>query len=329
MRRALGWLAIVLLVATLVVARDFVGTVVFAGFMVTTFQPLFRWLRTKMIVPLASLLLTSSIVVVIVAPLVVMGVLLTSRLVDLINELLEMWQRGDVTSALSALSHDQVSVPRVSDLYREIARAAPGVLASVGKVFFALSDMVIKSFLFILLLYGLFARGPALVSWVERSSPIGERPTRELMTVFADTGRGILAGVFLVILLHGVVATIGYLIVGIGRALELGTLTALAGLVPGIGTGLVWIPLAIVLLVTGHVGQSIGVVVVGIVVGVVDNVMRPWLSKLGKVPLPTLPLFIAFFGGVTTFGPAGVLLGPLVFALAKAAIDLYVAERVS
>ncbi len=320
-------MAIVLLLLSLVVARHFVGTIVFAAFMVTTFQRPFRWLRAKMSASLASFVLTSSIVVVIVAPLALMGVLLTSRLVDLINQLLEMWQRGDLTEALSTLSHDQVSLPRLSDLYREIARAAPGVLASVGKVFFALSDTIIKSFLFILLLYGLFARGPAVVGWLERSSPFGQRPTRELMAVFADTGRGILAGVFLVIILHGVVATLGYLVVGIGRALEFGTLTALAGLVPGIGTGLVWIPLAAVLLVTGHVGQAIGVVVVGIVVGVADNVLRPWLSKLGRVPLPTVPLFIAFFGGVTTFGPSGVLLGPLLFALGKSAIDLYVAER--
>jgi predicted PurR-regulated permease PerM len=136
-----------------------------------------------------------------------------------------------------------------------------------------------------------------------------------------------LIGVFLVVVLHGIVATIGYFIVGLGRAIELGALTAAAGLIPAIGTGLVWVPLALVLLATGHVGQAIGVTIVGVIVGLVDNLFRPWLSKLGRVPLPTVPLFIAFFGGVTTFGPSGLLLGPLLFAWGKTAIDLYVSEK--
>jgi predicted PurR-regulated permease PerM len=135
-----------------------------------------------------------------------------------------------------------------------------------------------------------------------------------------------LVGVLLVVIIHGIVATIGYSIVGIGRAFELGALTAAAGLVPAIGTGLVWVPLAIVLLATGHVGQAIGVTVVGLIVGSADNLLRPWLSKLGNVPLPTLPLFVAFFGGITTLGPSGLLLGPLLFALAKATIEIWVGE---
>jgi predicted PurR-regulated permease PerM len=309
-----------------IVARDFVGTVVLAAFVVTTFQSLWRRLAMKTSETLASLALTVSIVVVIVAPLVVLGVVLASRLADLVNDLMAMWERGDLTSGLNTLTHQQVSLPRLGDLSRDIARAVPSVLASVGKVFFALSDATIQAFLFVVLLYGLFAHGRAVVDWLERSSPLGERPTRNLMSVFADTGRGILAGVFLVMVLHGVIATLGYLVVGIGRAVELGTLTALAGLVPAIGTGLVWIPLALALFVSGHVGQGIGVVVVGIVVGLVDNVLRPWLSKVGKVPLPTLVLFVAFFGGLKAFGGAGVLLGPLLFALTKTALDSYAEE---
>jgi predicted PurR-regulated permease PerM len=305
-----------------------VGTIVLAAFLVTTFRPLWRRLASRTNGTLSSLAMTSAILLVIVAPLAVMGILLTAKLVDLVAEVTTLWQRGELPATLGNLTPGGGSLPRLGDLYRELARAAPGLLASVGKVFFALSDATIKSFLFVLLLYGLFAHGRELAQWLERSSPFGERPTRELMNVFAGTGRGILVGVFLVVILHGIVATIGYLIVGIGRAAEFGALTAIAGIVPAIGTGLVWVPLAIVLFATGHAGQGIGVLVVGLAVGSIDNLLRPWLSKLGHVPLPTLALFLAFFGGVATFGPAGVLLGPLLFSLARSAVDLYVgAER--
>jgi predicted PurR-regulated permease PerM len=323
-RGVLAWLALVLSAACLVVASDLVGTVVFASWLVTTFYPLYVRLSRKSRPTVAALSLTSTILVSIVAPLVAAAIVLVSRLIDLVGQVVALWRGGNLRAMAGSLLQEPGATPKLSDVFREVARATPTVIAGVGKIVVILSDIGIKSFVFVLLVYGFFARGKQLREWIARASPFGEKATRELMKTYADTGRGILVGVFAVVILHGIVASIGYGIIGIARAVELGALTAVAGMVPAVGTALVWVPLAVVLAATGHVQQGIFVVVVGLIVGSADNLLRPWLSKLGRVPLETLPLFISFFGGIATFGPSGVLLGPLLFAWAKCAIDLYV-----
>ena len=326
---ALGWLTLGLVAACLVVASDLVGTVVFASWLVTTFYPLFVRLSRKLNATLAALMLTLIILISIVAPLVVSGVVLTSRLIDLVGQVVALWQSGNFSSLASSLLQEQGARASLGDVYREVARATPTLLAGVGKIVGILSDIGIKSFLFVLLVYGFFVRGRQLVERIARASPLGQTPTRVLMTTYAETGRGILVGVFAVVILHGIVASIGYAIIGIARAVELGALTAVAGMVPAVGTALVWVPLATVLAATGHVRQAIFVVVVGLIVGSVDNLLRPWLSRLGRIPLATLTMFVAFFGGIATFGPSGVLLGPLIFAWAQRATDLYVQSKAS
>jgi predicted PurR-regulated permease PerM len=323
----LAWVTLALAVLCLLIASDLVGTIVFASWLVTTFYPLYVRFSRRVRSTVAALVLTSTILVSIVAPLVAAGIILGSRLVELGGQLVALWQSGNVRAVAGSLLEEPGAKGRLGDVYRELAHATPTLLAGVGRIVGILSDIGIKLFLFVLLVYGFFARGPQLRDWIARASPLGDRPTRELMKTYADTGRGILVGVFAVVILHGIVASIGYAIIGIARAVELGALTAVAGMVPAIGTALVWAPLAIVLAATGHVKQGIFVLVVGLVVGSVDNLLRPWLSKLGRVPLDTLPMFIAFFGGIATFGPSGVLLGPLFFAWAKRSVDLYVQSR--
>jgi predicted PurR-regulated permease PerM len=55
---------------------------------------------------------------------------------------------------------------------------------------------------------------------------------------------------------------------------------------------------------------------IGVVVGVVDNLVRPALSKYGQLRMHGLLLFAAMLGGIAVFGGAGLLLGPLVVRLA-------------
>lgn len=325
--KRLGWLALVLLSICLVVAADFLGALVFASWTVTTFYPVYRRVASKLRPAWAGLALTTAIILVILAPLTVIGIILTSRTIELVTQGIHLWQTGGPFNAVATIVGQDGGTPKLADLYREAARAAPGLLAGVSRVFLELSQLVVKTFLFIVFVYGLFVDGVAVAEWVRRRSPLGERATTKLMEIYSDTGRGILVGVFLVVILHGIVATVGYAIIGIGRPFELGAMTAMAGLLPAIGTGLVWAPLAAVLALTGHVGQGVGVLFVGVVVGSIDNILRPWLSRLGRVPLPTLALFVAFFAGLAAFGAAGVLLGPLLFAWGKGAADLYAEAR--
>jgi predicted PurR-regulated permease PerM len=58
------------------------------------------------------------------------------------------------------------------------------------------------------------------------------------------------------------------------------------------------------------------------VIGSIDNLARPWLSRRGKLQLPGFVVLVAMFGGVELVGGWGILFGPLVVRLAKEALEV-------
>jgi predicted PurR-regulated permease PerM len=131
-------------------------------------------------------------------------------------------------------------------------------------------------------------------------------------------------GTLLTGLAQGVLAGIGYGIVSVPEAALLGALTAICSLVPAVGTLLVWVPVGVVLAVTGRVGAGIFVLVWGtVVVSIVcDYVVRPKLVG-GKGHVPTLVTFISLFGGVEVFGLVGLIVGPVIASVALALLQTY------
>jgi predicted PurR-regulated permease PerM len=95
----------------------------------------------------------------------------------------------------------------------------------------------------------------------------------------------------------------------------LGMLASVCSVIPVVGTSLVWGPAAAYLLVTGHAGKAVFLVIWGVaVVSMADNIIRPLVLR-GKMQLPILLLLFAILGGLLTFGFVGLFLGPVVFAL--------------
>ena len=61
------------------------------------------------------------------------------------------------------------------------------------------------------------------------------------------------------------------------------------------------------------------------VVGMVDNFVKP-LFIGNRLRLPALILFFSILGGISVFGALGLILGPVLFALLAALLDLYLEE---
>lgn len=329
--RQLGAFTLFLCVVAVWVAWSFAGTMIFASWIVIVFWGWRDRLVRRLGRPwLASLLLTIGIVVVVLAPVVVGLTFVTIAAVDLIEAGLSALRHGSPHGLLGAIfdGHAQGKVGW-DEILQTSVRSLPTVVGGIGAVFGVVADTILRVFLFVIALYFLFVDGRTASAWVEHGSPLRHFQTRYLMKAYADAGRGMLIGVFLVVIMHGVVSSVGYLIIGVPRPIQFGFLTALAGFIPGIATAAVWIPLSIGLIAAHHLGKGIGVIVIGVIIGILDNVLRPYLAKLGEVPLPTLAVFLSIFAGVVALGPEGLLLGPLIYSIAKASIELYIEDKES
>jgi predicted PurR-regulated permease PerM len=128
-------------------------------------------------------------------------------------------------------------------------------------------------------------------------------------------------------LFQGVVATIGFAISGLPRAVTWGICTAVASFFPVVGSALVWVPVMLYYLAKGQIASAVlqGAWGLFLVVGIGDYVLRPRLVGRAGKGQPLLML-VAALGGIDLFGLAGIVVGPVLMSLFLAILRIYERE---
>ena len=172
-------------------------------------------------------------------------------------------------------------------------------------------------FLFIILIAeGYFlVEGRQILDEIFRFTPLSADDTAHLLGTFASVGRATLKGTLVIGIVQGGLGALAFWVAGIGGVFFWGTVMAVASVIPSVGTALVWVPAVIYLFFTGQTVAAVGVALwCAIVVGSADNVLRPML--VGRdTQMPDLIVMLTTFGGLTLFGAAGLLVGPLIGAM--------------
>jgi predicted PurR-regulated permease PerM len=263
-------------------------------------------------------LATVLLIIVCLAPISVVLASLATDAVDLIDKLSK--SRGSREAIGMVLNGGNVGADNPANLNVETAtglvqRHGASALGTITKIAGATTTAVIGVVVFIYGFYVFLVHGRRSYDWIADNAPLERRDVSRLASAFNETGRGLIVGIGLTAVLQGVVAAIGFLLIGLSHALVFGLLTAFAALIPSIGTGLVWVPLAAGLAIGGDWGKMAAVVVIGLVISIADNFVRPALSRYGKLDLPMYALFVAMLGGFAAFGAWGLLLGPLLIRM--------------
>lgn len=173
------------------------------------------------------------------------------------------------------------------------------------------------------LLFFLLRDGSALSRRVRRAVPLSDMHKQHLFRKFTTVIRATVKGNVAVAAVQGALGGIIFWILGIQGALLWGVVMAFLSLLPAIGAGLIWAPVAVYFLLTGDTWQGVVLIAFGVlVIGMVDNVLRPLL--VGKdTKLPDYVVLISTLGGMALFGLNGFVIGPLIAALFVACWDLF------
>ena len=215
----------------------------------------------------------------------------------------------------------------VSDGLRALAGALAGFVASLPM---HLVDLIVDAFVAALALFAYFARGPQLVESIVEATPMERRHTRALLGTVAAAIRTVFVSSFITALIQLAMGYVGFRIVGVPLALGLAALMAffsfIFALVPVLGSAVVWVPVGVGLVLDGRPWAGTFVLAWGaLVLGSVDNVVKPWVAK-DQLQLSPVLVSITLLGGISLFGPAGALLGPLIAALAAALLRIWTTE---
>jgi len=196
------------------------------------------------------------------------------------------------------------------------------LVSSGGSVLLGAVGTIVSFALMLFVLFFVLRDGRDVSRRLVAQLPIESERRGRLWRHIVDVTRAVFIGVGLTALAQGTLVGIGFWIAGLNGALVFGVVAALFALIPMVGTAIVWVPGAIFLAVTGHHWMAVFLVVWGVVVvGLVDNILRPLLIS-GRADVPTLAVFIGVLGGLQAFGFVGLFLGPIVLGMLVALFRL-------
>ena len=159
----------------------------------------------------------------------------------------------------------------------------------------------------------LFVRdGAAISRQIQDAVPLPPEQERDLFKRFATVIRATIKGSILVAALQGALGGLIFWALGLHAPVLWGVVMGLLALLPAVGAGLIWLPVAVYLLATGSIWQGVVLLVFGaLVIGLVDNILRPVL--VGKdTKMPDYVVLITTLGGIATFGLNGFVIGPVI-----------------
>ncbi len=342
MDRQLQNRAFLLLLALVTIAfvwllLPFYGAVFWAVILAIIFNPLQRSLvaRFKGRRTLAALVCVLVCVLLAVLPILTIASALVREGTDLLGRLRSgevglPASLGDVYAALPGWALDALERAGLGDpgALRERLIVLLGAIGQVvaSRALTVGQDalrFVASTGIMLYVLFFLFRDGPQIGRNIQRAMPLSPEYSRRLLGVFAAVVRATVKGNLVIALIQGGIGGVTFWLLGIEAALLWGVLMVFLSILPAVGAGLVWAPMAAILFLGGDALRGGILVLVGVgVISVVDNLLRPPLVG-ADTKLPDYVVLVSTVGGLSLFGINGFVIGPLIAALFIAAWSVY------
>lgn len=214
---------------------------------------------------------------------------------------------------------DRAGLGSQAEALATLSRTLSGALSWLASTAFGFGQsafgLVVAFGIALYLTYFLLRDGRLLTQRIGTAVPIDRALFDRLVREFASVVRAMIKGSLAVAVAQGVIGGVVFAMLGIQGAPLWGTLMGAMSLIPAVGTGIVWVPVALYLFATGAIVNGLILVFCGLfVIGIVDNILRPILVGR-ETRLPDYLVLISTLGGIAVAGFNGLILGPIIAAM--------------
>ena len=332
-RLALALAGIAGILLCVLIAWPFLGAITWALTLAILFLPLH--VRIKKIVRhpnIAALLSTATVIIVVVVPAVFVVERLITEAASGILALQERVESGELQTLID--SHPTLApvgnwIDRQFDLPAMMASIATW-LSNIGATFVKGSLLqAVEVFITFYLLFYVLRDRLAAMSAIKAWLPLTPPETEHLFRRVAETVHATVYGTLAVAAVQGTLGGLMFWILGLATPLLWGLVMGLLSIVPVLGAFIVWIPASILLFLDGSwIRALILAAWGGLVVGSIDNVLRPMFVG-NRLRLHTIPAFISIVGGLLLFGAPGFILGPLAATMTLLVVEFWTRHEVA
>jgi predicted PurR-regulated permease PerM len=302
----------------------YIGIFALAALTTVLFDPIYQWFKRRRYIGRIAVALTF---VTICALLVVPLFFVLSLAFNEASQLAKALQSGeinlntilkDVNQTASSIG---ITIP-VGSIKEAIRHAIPEfigfIFTTTGNIFGFLSDAIV----YFMVLAFLLVRGKNLVQAIARVSPFRDDIDREYLAEIHSLATSMVRGTFIIAVVISAISCFTLWIIGFNNLFLWFVIFTLFSLIP-LGSGIIYMPIGIILLLTGSVWQGLFILAVQVVVlNNIDGILRQRLTPKSS-KMPGVLIVVSSFAGIAYFGIVGVVYGPIIMGLIYASVDIY------
>ncbi|MAG77895.1 hypothetical protein CL616_00860 [archaeon] len=317
---------VVLLIGAFLIVKPFIVAILTSVILGYIFFPVYAWINKKIKRPnVSALIMIFFILLIIFVPTLFFFNMLFS-------EATAWYSSYEATNVATFLENNfnivlgEVAQDRVDDVLTQVQDY---LFVEASSFVFSLPKKIISFVIMMFIIFFVFREGERVASEVKRSLPIEESHRARVFHKVESTINSLVYGEIAISILQGVVATVGFWLLGISSPVLWGSIVAIVALLPAIGPLVVWLPMAIVLFLQGDVFAGVGVTLFGgiILTLLLDIIVKP--KVLGyKGHIHPIIILLGVLGGLSVFGLTGIVLGPVILVLLILVVEIYVKEGI-
>jgi len=312
------------------ISEPFLSALAWAAILATFFYPMHKRLAKSLSSVKASVTSTLAVTVLLIVPAILVTTLFVREAVSIsrgVQHSIIEQHAPVIAKSWAWIAHHVPGMDRNTDIFEALEQGIEkeaGFLAErIGTILKNIAAFLFDLFVMIFAMFYFFRDAEEILGAVRSILPFDAAHKDAMITQVQELISASVITSLVVAAIQGALGGLGFALVGLPAPVFWGVLMAFFSLIPVVGSGLIFVPAALWLGFTGHWGR--GVLLVAICAGVstiVDNVLRPLLLG-GRTELSGLLIFISVVGGVNLFGMLGLVLGPILVAIAAGVLNVY------
>ncbi len=320
-----------------VILKSFISPILAAIVLSYVTYPIYKWLNSKLNRKTVSAIITIVLIMLLItipaifavnalSKEIFVGYLMVKKYLVSVPEIAKCGTNA-VCGILNAFGFSEPSF--VTFFSDSLGKATASVFNSLTTYLIALPRLIVNLFISMFLTYYLLKDGEKLTSYIKSLLPIKSANQDLFIRRFNDVTFAVVYGNIIVALIQGVLTSLGFFLLGVPSPLVWGIVTVLTSLIPFLGAYAVWLPAAILLIANGNSAGDGGMVLRGVIlvfygfflISSADNILKPKLIG-GRANLHPALVLLGVMGGIATFGVIGIIMGPVIIALAASVIEM-------
>ena len=312
------------------IAQPFLSALAWAAILVTFFYPMHRRLTKRLSSISASVVSTLAATILLIAPAILVTALFVREAVSIsrgVQHSIVEQHAPIIAKGWSWIAHHVPGIDANANIFETLEQGIEkeaGFLAErIGTILKNIAAFLFDLFVMIFAMFYFFRDAGKILGIVKRILPFDAQHQDAMTIQIQELISASVITSLVVAAIQGALGGLGFALVGLPAPVFWGVVMAFFSLVPVVGSALIFVPASLWLGFSGHWGRAI--LLLAICAGVstvLDNVLRPLLLG-GRTELSGLVVFISVVGGVSLFGMLGLVLGPILVAVAAGVLSVY------